>query len=1474
MKRNQSGAEFATQVAGVHKQRGVSPPRAHALRLWKWGTLLLAVASAPAEAAAEGSAHASTRLSSEPITFSVTGDAPYGAAEIPAFQEQLDAHNLYSPSDFLVHVGDIKSGSEPCVEDHYETVAAMLQGLAVPAFIVPGDNEWTDCLDPDQAWQFWETHLLGLESNFCGTPSVERQPGRSENLAFIQKGVLFIGINLVGGTNDSNILQDDADWVSQQLQAHVGQVRAAVVFAQAGPGDNRTLFFEQFESAAATFAKPILYIHGDGHSWIEDAPFQAANVKRVQIDRGDQPPVHVTVQLSGGVNIFQLERNPWPNGTPLLNRPPCADAGPDRSIALSQHANLSGMASDDGVPNNPVDFEVQWSQIAGPAGVSIVDPASPVTSASFSTTGTYALQLTADDGAVSTRDTMSVVVGDGPSTNQAPVASSDGYEIQKEQVLTASAPGVLANDNDADGDLITAILVDDVSSGVLTLNSNGSFTYTPDAGFVGVDAFSYSAFDGSLQSNAATVSIDVTPYSVSFAPTNDATILSTAPDSSIGTDNDLRVEQDSNVYRSYLKFSVTGLGSVVYAARLRLYVNNGSDDVGAIHAVSNYYEGTGTAWVETVLTWNNAPAIVTPALDALASAASGTWVEFDLTDAITGDGIYSFAIQNASDNSVEFDAKEGGNTPQLIVETEEDGGGGNASPVAVADTWATLEETPLAVPAPGVLGNDSDANGDSLVASIASGPAGGALLLNADGSFTYTPSLDFAGADTFDYLVSDDRGATDVGRVTIQVTGINDPPVAVADAYATLEDEALIVGGAGVVANDIDVDGDALSATLLVAPGHGTLVLNVEGSFTYTPHPDFNGSDTFSYRAEDGSGESSSASVGLMVSAVNDDPVAVDDSATTTVSTPLTVAAPGVLGNDTDPEADPLTAVLRNGPAKKWVTLAPDGGFTYAPTPGFVGVQSFGYSVRDGNGGSHTGTLTITVTEANAAPVATADAYAMAEDDTLLVVAPGVLANDSDVDGDSLSVTLETAAAHGVVSLNPEGAFTYTPEPQFNGTDTFTYTLEDGRGGTDVGSVALSVSPSNDAPIATAESFHVRSGSKLRLAAPGVLLNDSDADGDSLVAQAETMTQHGLLRLEADGGLTYSPAPGFSGSDSFSYRATDGVAESAAITVTLHVRARAVTHQESHAAGSSSTTSVATTASLLPVQGELYVAAVSTHPDARVDSVAGMGLTWSPLRAQCSARGVSGVDVWVGQGVPSAGSVQVAFDRLVDNATLLVSRFAGVDPAIPVGASVSGNSNGVNGNCSGGTDSATYQFELNTSEAGGLLVAAVAPRDREHLAAAGWGELSTAAQGDSSRRAALALVGRATAPGEESVEGRFDAPADWAVVAFEIRPAVESRVVQRSPRRSAELAEPTPSPFNGWTTVRYTLYASTHVVADVYNVRGQRVRRLLDERQTAGRRRLDWDARNQVGAHVESGVYFIRVRLGEATHVRKVILVK
>jgi VCBS repeat-containing protein len=209
----------------------------------------------------------------------------------------------------------------------------------------------------------------------------------------------------------------------------------------------------------------------------------------------------------------------------------------------------------------------------------------------------------------------------------------------------------------------------------------------------------------------------------------------------------------------------------------------------------------------------------------------------------------------------------------------------NQAPTAVADAYSTAEDTVLTVNAPGVLANDSDPDGNQLSAVLGSGPSHGTLALNANGSFTYTPAANFNGSDSFTYRASDDAVASSPATVAITVTAADDLPTVAADAYTTAEDTALTVAAPGVLANDGDVDGDALSAAVESPPAHGSLSLKADGSFTYTPAANFNGGDSFTYRASDGTLASSLATVTLTVSATNDAPT-------------VTVAAGGTCGRD------------------------------------------------------------------------------------------------------------------------------------------------------------------------------------------------------------------------------------------------------------------------------------------------------------------------------------------------------------------------------------------------------------------------------------------------------------------------------------------------------------------------------------------------------------------------------------------------
>src|SRR5206468_4173984 len=158
------------------------------------------------------------------------------------------------------------------------------------------------------------------------------------------------------------------------------------------------------------------------------------------------------------------------------------------------------------------------------------------------------------------------------------------------------------------------------------------------------------------------------------------------------------------------------------------------------------------------------------------------------------------------------------------------------------------EDTALTVSAPGVLGNDTDVEGDALTAIVVSGPSHGTLTLNSDGSFSYTPAANFNGADSFSYKRSEERRVGKDGTVSLTVTPVNDAPVAVNDVYSTNEDTTLTVAAPGVLGNDTDVEGDALTAVLVSGPSHGTLTLNSDGSFSYTPAANFNGADSFSYK--------------------------------------------------------------------------------------------------------------------------------------------------------------------------------------------------------------------------------------------------------------------------------------------------------------------------------------------------------------------------------------------------------------------------------------------------------------------------------------------------------------------------------------------------------------------------------------------------------------------------------------------------
>ena len=447
---------------------------------------------------------------------------------------------------------------------------------------------------------------------------------------------------------------------------------------------------------------------------------------------------------------------------------------------------------------------------------------------------------------------------------------------------------------------------------------------------------------------------------------------------------------------------------------------------------------------------------------------------------------------------------------------------------------------PLTAAAPGVLANDTDADGNPLSAILVSGPSHGTLALQADGSFTYTPAAGFSGADAFTYKANDGSGDSNVATVSIAIAAINDLPVATADAYATSEGTVLTVSAPGVLANDTDADGDPLGAILVSGPSHGTLTLQSNGSFTYTPAAGFSGADAFTYKANDGTGDSNVATVSIAIAPSSHLPTGNADTYSTNEDTLLSVSAPGVLANDSDPLGRPLTAILVRGPLHGTLTkFAANGSLKYKPALNFNGTDTLVYRAAAGADRSADTTVTFVVAPVNDKPVAADDIYRNDEGQTIDVPAPGVLANDTDADGNPLTAVLIARPFHGSLTFRADGSFTYRSNSTFHGSDTFTYKASDGPTRSTVATVTITGLTTHPEFDALPDSYTTTAGTQLTVGAPGVLANDFDPDGDALTAVLVSGTSHGTLALHANGSFVYTPAPGFAGTDSFIYRARD-----------------------------------------------------------------------------------------------------------------------------------------------------------------------------------------------------------------------------------------------------------------------------------------------------------------------------------------------
>jgi VCBS repeat-containing protein len=808
------------------------------------------------------------------------------------------------------------------------------------------------------------------------------------------------------------------------------------------------------------------------------------------------------------------------------------------------------------------------------------------------------------DGGVTRWVSLDITVN---HVNHAPVATVGSAGGNEDATISGAVSA-----SDVDHDNLTYSLVGGPAHGSLSFHSDGTYSYTPNADYNDSDNFTYKANDGTADSNAATVNLTVNPV-------NDAPVI------------------DESWNNALTAFNVDQPGISTWNV------------VGHVTAGGNVQSGNlvGDGGVSPELL-QTLTGLTPTQINAIGPFASATVIELTYTASVGTTGVeFTFQFLGASpgtldrayvtsdrqggpaidyftlthgvqnwNNGLRFTVGAGGAGRVEIILLDYAGDAGPSTllisnaheyipgqPFLAVGVPLTISGAGTGIPTINEDGSISgqfhaaDVDGDALTFSIASGqgPQHGAVTMASDGHFTYTPSADYNGSDSFTYQVSDGHGGTDSSTYHINILPVNDLPVAASAAQSMDEDH----GVSGSVAAS-DVDGDSLTYSLVSGATHGSLSFHSDGTYSYTPNANYHGADSFQFSANDGTGDSNTATVDLTVNSVNDAPVIDEAAAGVEVQ---------VFGHS-EPGSDPTNLVLiadqlglaetaaRTGLSEDYITGLGDflGAvvvtLTFNIPPGLNAfIYGVDFTVPPGSadvfgevlfGTAYTSHSSITPAFLGASTPTSATFFLLdyAGDDSVLTASLsnlryGIYPADwgsalalnalaapvedtpfsgqfhaSDVDGDILTFSLVAGhgPAHGSASVNADGSFAYTPDANFHGSDSFQYQVSDGHGGTDTATYSFRVAGVNDTPVASDGSASGGEDSDI-----SGHVSASDVDGDNLTYSLASGPAHGSLSFHSDGSFTYTPDANFHGSDSFAYVANDGTANSNTATVNLVV---------------------------------------------------------------------------------------------------------------------------------------------------------------------------------------------------------------------------------------------------------------------------------------------------------------------------------
>ncbi|EKH9211978.1 tandem-95 repeat protein [Vibrio parahaemolyticus] len=774
--------------------------------------------------------------------------------------------------------------------------------------------------------------------------------------------------------------------------------------------------------------------------------------------------------------------------------------------------------------------------------------------------GTDSFTYIVTSGGVSESTTVEVNV---TPVNDAPVAKDDTAITDEDTPVTID---VLPNDTDVDGDKLSVESASVPKEQGTVEVVNGKLVFTPAENFNGDAEITYTVTDGEL-TDEARVTVTVNP--VNDAPTIKVDAVESITEDAVNTDTVVATltVRDTDTPEDQLAVSLENNSNgyfVLVGNEVKLTqagvdaVNNDELNLKDLTVSASVSDGVNPTASDSdslvVNRVNDAPTVENAIADQVLSEDFDAYT-IDLNE-VFKDSDSSLEFSVSGNNSIQISIVNGvatitptadWNGKETITFTAKDPSGESVNqtvdftvaPVVdiEADSADVVEDTPTII---NVLGNDTFESTDKVVSLDAeNGPKNGTVIVNNDGTVTYTPDDNYVGEDTFTYIVTS-GGVSESTTVSVDVTPENDAPVAKDDTAITDEDTPVTID---VLPNDTDVDGDKLSIESASVPKEQGTVEVVNGKLVFTPAENFNGDTEITYTVTDGA-LTDQATVKVTVNAVNDTPVVESNVADQTLAedfTPYTIDLNTVFSDVDNVDGELKFSVSGNSNIQVAIV---NGIATITPTADWNGSETLTFTATDPSGESVSQTVDFTVT-----PVAdiVADKATVVEDTPTIIK---VLGNDT-FEGDNKVVSLdaENGPKNGTVIVNNDGTVTYTPDDNYVGKDTFTYIVTSG-GVSESTTVEVNVTPVNDAPVAKDDIATTQEDTAVTI---DVLSNDTDVDGDKLSIQSATVPEaQGKVEI-VDGKLVFTPAENFNGHAEITYTVTDGqLTDEAKVTVTVN----------------------------------------------------------------------------------------------------------------------------------------------------------------------------------------------------------------------------------------------------------------------------------------------------------------------------------